>query len=443
MLLSYSLISSFILGFGFLAYRLVMAGERQHSFNRSFILLIYGVSLILPFLLLSIIMRHPVSPSGLSTIEIGQLSGGIMEPSGESMHYGWFTSESLARLIFRIYIVGMLLTAGYSIFGAVMLWNIIRKGERIEFDHFTLVLVDSPNVAPFSWKRSVIMSRSDYKDAGNMILLHECAHLRLSHWADLVVAQIVLCLQWYNPAAWTLREDLKAVHEYQADEAVLSSGIDLRQYQMLLIKKAVGSRFQSLANSLNHSKLKKRVTMMYKKKTSAKRRLGALLLVPALAAGCAVTAIPAVAGVLESFAVSGPSVSSAQASVLSRSSNPEAPAGDDKEIYMSVEQSAEFPGGQGALMQYLTQNMRYPEEAYKANEQGRVIVKFVIGADGTVSDAQIIKGVSPSIDKEALRIVSGMPKWIPGKVNGKAVASWFNLPLSFKLQDNTPKEENK
>lgn len=94
-------------------------------------------------------------------------------------------------------------------------------------------------------------------------------------------------------------------------------------------------------------------------------------------------------------------------------------------------------------MQYLTQNMRYPEEAYKANEQGRVIVKFVIGADGTVSDAQIIKGVSPSIDKEALRIVSGMPKWIPGKVNGKAVASWFNLPLSFKLQDNTPKEENK
>ncbi len=183
--------------------------------------------------------------------------------------------------------------------------------------------------------------------------------------------------------------------------------------------------------------------MMYKKKTSAKRRLGALLLVPALAAGCAVTAIPAVAGVLESFAVSGPSVSSAQASVLSRSSNPEAPAGDDKEIYMSVEQTAEFPGGQGALMQYLTQNMRYPEEAYKANEQGRVIVKFVIGADGTVSDAQIIKGVSPSIDKEALRIVSGMPKWIPGKVNGKAVASWFNLPLSFKLQDNTPKEENK
>ncbi len=183
--------------------------------------------------------------------------------------------------------------------------------------------------------------------------------------------------------------------------------------------------------------------MMYKKKTSAKRRLGALLLVPALAAGCAVTAIPAVAGVLESFAVNAPSVSSAQEAGASQTSNLETSAGDDKEIYKSVEQTAEFPGGQGDLLQYLMQNMKYPEEAYKANEQGRVIVKFVIGADGTVSDAQVIKGVSPSLDKEAIRVVSTMPKWIPAKVNGKSVASWFNLPISFKLQDNTPKEENK
>ena len=93
------------------------------------------------------------------------------------------------------------------------------------------------------------------------------------------------------------------------------------------------------------------------------------------------------------------------------------------------------------LFQSLNQNVRYPEEAFLANEQGRVIVKFIVEADGTIGDAQLVHGVSPSLDQEALRVVKTMPKWTPAKVNGKPVASWFNLPITFKLQDNTPKED--
>ena len=105
------------------------------------------------------------------------------------------------------------------------------------------------------------------------------------------MAQLVAVFQWYNPAAWLMREELKAVHEYQADSGVISSGVNPREYQMLLIKKAVGARFPSLANSLNHSKLKKRITMMYNPKTSASRRLRVLALAPAFAAAVLVTDI--------------------------------------------------------------------------------------------------------------------------------------------------------
>lgn len=185
--------------------------------------------------------------------------------------------------------------------------------------------------------------------------------------------------------------------------------------------------------------------MMYKKKTSTRRRITALLVLPALAAGCAVTAIPAVADVIRTFALSSTAsiaVSDAPGAALtSTSSSADNNKTDRKEVYTAVEVLAEPPGGMSGLMQYLNQNVRYPEEAFLANEQGRVIVKFIVEADGSISDAQVINSISPSLDQEALRVVKTMPKWTPAKVNGKAVASWFHLPITFKLQDNTPKEE--
>ncbi|MDE6204653.1 MAG: M56 family metallopeptidase, partial [Duncaniella sp.] len=157
-------------------------------------------------------------------------------------------------------------------------------------------------IAPFSVMRVIVMSRCDYDEAGEMIFEHERNHVRLYHWADLLMAQAVAALQWYNPAAWLMREELKAVHEYQADAGVMRSGLNIKQYQMLLIKKAVGARFPSLANSLNHSKLKKRITMMYNSRTSTTRRLRALVLVPALGGALLVTNLPAVAEVFDSVA---------------------------------------------------------------------------------------------------------------------------------------------
>lgn len=107
---------------------------------------------------------------------------------------------------------------------------------------------------------------------------------------------------------------------------------------------------------------------------------------------------------------------------------------EPEQIFTAVEQQAQFPGGQSALMKYLSSNIRYPESAQQNDIQGRVIVKFVVEKDGSIGQAQVVKGVDRSLDQEALRVVKKMPKWQPGKNNGVAVRSWFTLPVTFKLQ---------
>lgn len=106
----------------------------------------------------------------------------------------------------------------------------------------------------------------------------------------------------------------------------------------------------------------------------------------------------------------------------------------NEEIFITVEQPAEFPGGQSALMKWLSNNMHYPEAAKQNDIQGRVIVTFVVEKDGTIGDAKVSRSVDPDLDREALRLVKKMPAWQPGKNEGVAVASYFNLPITFRLQ---------
>ncbi|MDE5997997.1 MAG: hypothetical protein K2G77_07290, partial [Muribaculaceae bacterium] len=235
MLLSYSLISSVILAFGFIAYRLLLAGQSQHALNRSLLMMIYGISLIAPLVILSIILHHPESYAGEGTLEIGELTGGILEAGDRRTSI--FNFAFTRRILFLIYAAGVAITSVYFVFGLATLGRIISKGERTEFGTFMLILVDdSCRTAPFSWGRSIVMTHRDYEDNGDMILLHEHSHLRRLHWIDLVTAYATICIQWYNPFAWAMRDQLKAVHEYQVDEMVMESGVDRKEYQILLLK---------------------------------------------------------------------------------------------------------------------------------------------------------------------------------------------------------------
>ncbi|MBP5509075.1 MAG: M56 family metallopeptidase, partial [Prevotella sp.] len=486
----------------------------------------------------------------------------------------------------------------------------------------------------FSWMNYIVLSRSDYEAQDASVLAHERGHIRQHHSADVLLVDILSALQWFNPAMWMLRQDLRAIHEYEADAAVLSQGINMRQYQYLLIQKAIATCGYSVANGITHSTLKNRINMMLThKKTNRASWLKLLALLPIVGVALALNAETVndyvYAGTLQQqqkkivkkgrkkaqvkinnttievktetepaedrpyalhavvdqygritglssegkpdsrqpleftigriffddrlatleevrnykslgyelfeiihrpnsagdpkwnykdkegilvfrqakqeakdapklifgepngpeplLVLDGKVVSKEQVMALDQSTidhinvlkysedkkdllrvygdkfNADTSNGiifiitkeyaksderkkdyvvvvksKDKEaekelVFDVVEHMPEFPGGTGELMKYVSMNVRYPEVALKAGTQGRVIVNFIVEADGSISNANIQKGVSEELDKEALRVIESMPKWIPGMQNGKAVRVNYALPVTFSL----------
>ena len=256
-LMIYSLKVGVCLAVFYLFFKLLLSRETFHRFNRIVVLGAMFLSFVLPLCVITVYREIPVLPE----IPDGEAVATVFaEPLSEP-----FPWEMLAGAAFLLGAAATLLWTLCSLIGVLRL---IRGGrrERLE-DGAVLVRTERP-VTPFSWGRYIVMSERDLAENGGAILLHERAHLRLRHSLDLIVTDVAGCLQWFNPAMWLLRRELRAIHEYEADEAVLDSGVDARSYQMLLIKKAAGGRWYSIANSFNHSKLKNRITMMLRKRSS-------------------------------------------------------------------------------------------------------------------------------------------------------------------------------
>ena len=286
------------------------------------------------------------------------------------------------------------------------------------------------DVAPLSYFRHIVVSEEDMRSNAREILTHERAHIRLGHSLDLVLMNLLIVVQWWNPASWLLRRELQQIHEYEADEAVLKEGVDARQYQLLLIRKSVGNQLFSMANNLNHNSLKQRIRMMKKQKQSPWLSLKVLAMVP-------VAAVLAVACGQKSDNADEPLTVGVE--VPSEGTSPEVAvvgyeSAEAGKVFDVVEQMPEYTGGTAELMKYLSQNLKYPKESEAAGEQGRVIVTFVVETDGRTTDARVVKSVSPLLDAEALRVVQAMPTWKPGMQSGEAVRVKYTVPVTFKLQ---------
>lgn len=180
-----------------------------------------------------------------------------------------------------VYLTGVVCTLFLFLLSTIRMLRLIHGSKKVKYKQYTLALTSLP-IGSFSWGRTIVLSEVDY-DHSAEILLHEEIHLRSRHTIDLVVMQVFLILFWFHPAIWLLKRELQEIHEYEADNGVINGGIDATKYQLLLVKKAVGTRLYSMANSFNHSKLKKRITMMLRKRTSGWARVKLLLFVPVLA----------------------------------------------------------------------------------------------------------------------------------------------------------------
>ena len=440
--LVYILKSALCLAAFYLFYRLLLSRETFHRFNRLALLGVLVLSCMLP--LAEVSMKHP-SEVGQTMLSLEQwllmmAAAPVAEtvPDAAHMEVPWVQGLLLVYVAGAVFFV---LRGGYSLLRLLALLRSAKREDaagHVSGCKGVCLLVHDRPIAPFSWMRCVVISRKDLEEDGRAILTHELAHIRRGHSWDLLLADLCIFLQWFNPAAWLLKQELQSVHEYEADEAVLASGVNAKEYQLLLIKKAVGTRLYSLANSFNHSKLKKRITMMTKRKSSPWARAKYLYVLPLAAVAVVAFARPEVSGVTNEIAAAKVSdlsaivkgnvpesvVSQPDTLVTSRLKDKVA----DAVAHEGVDQSPEFPGGSEALRKYMKDNMRHP---LVDTRSGNVIIQFTVDEEGRVVNPKLLRGLDEEFDAEAIRLVEAMPRWKPGMKDGKPVPVQFTLPIFF------------
>ena len=297
-LLIYILKSAVCLAVFYLFYKLLMSRETFHRFNRFSLLGLMIICSIIPFAKIS--MDTPVETAQVEiSIDESLMMPVITDADIVTTANDTSTIEHITIFAAIIYIIGILFFAVKEILQFRKVLNITRKGKEEDINLYVKdstgnikLIVTDEKVSPFSWINRIVISRTDLEENGREILCHEMAHISNHHSIDLILADICILLQWFNPASWLIKSELQNVHEFEADETVIRNGIDAKNYQLLLIKKAVGSRLYSIANSFNHSKLKKRITMMMKKKSSPWARAKYLYVLPLAAVAVAAFAHP-------------------------------------------------------------------------------------------------------------------------------------------------------
>ena len=367
------------------------------QFNRFVLLAITVLSFILPWINIPEITSQ-LAPSETISIQLEEINVMI---SGKvlSENISWKTILAI------IYLSGAVTCLLYKMIDLVRLIRFIPRGCLwVHTENGIHIHCHAHDVVPFSWMNHIVISEKDYEENGQNILLHEQAHIACGHSWDILWLSFMEVLQWFNPFVWMLSKEIQDIHEYEADLTVLRKGINARDYQLLIIQKVVGSGSYTFANNFNHSSLKKRITMMIKEKSNPWARLKYLYILP-IAAICMIAC-----------------TQSAKSTA------------SDYITYEAVEEKPEYPGGMGELSKLLSSNLKYPLKSQENGVQGEVLVQFVVDKEGNVEEVTVFKGVDPYLDAEALRVIKMMPKWKPGKHEGKEVNVKCTIPVGFRLQ---------
>ena len=514
----------------YLFYRLLLSRETFHRFNRIALLGILILSCAIPFV--EVTMKEPMEVSQqLLTWEELLLMADLNRTA--TIEAAPVSAITWREVLLMVYLLGIVFFFLRNVWSLTRMLRLIKGSNLVRQENGITLITHQKKIAPFSWMKFVVISEKDLKENGEEILTHEYAHIRKRHSIDLLIADICIFFQWFNPASWLLKQELQNIHEFEADESVIAQGIDAKKYQLLLIKKAVGTRLYSMANSFNHSSLKKRITMMIRKKSNPWARVKYLYVLPLATVAVTVFARPEVSQPLEEISnikVSDLSDAMKTYTDKNQQNNQSAPdkkirlsmkvvdetgqpvpqatvvitntsngtltdddghfsleVGEDQSLWISyvgmesknisvkdcikqtdktirltsatneldltvspsapkpavqngetftvVEQMPEYPGGMKALMGYLAENIQYPAECQRAGIQGRVIVQFVVKADGSLDNFEIKRSVNPLLDAEALRVIKTTPKWKPGTQHGKPVDVKFTIPVTFSLPD--------
>ena len=440
----YILKSSVCLVLFYLFFRLLLSKETFHRFNRMALLGVLFFSLLIPCI--EVTTRHQVEvQQAVLSIEQLLLMAELEATPANVGAVQETSAISWVQIVLLVYLAGILFLACRNIYSLICLFRLIHSGKHEKLEKGVTLVVHNQEIAPFSWMNYIVISRKDLEENGREILIHEMAHIHHRHSVDLLVADICIFFQWFNPGAWLLKQELQNVHEYEADETVINEGVNAKEYQLLLIKKAVGTRLYSMANSFNHSKLKKRITMMLKEKSNPWARLKYLYVLPLAAIAVTAFARPEISQ--KAKEISAVKVNDLAEIVQEKVLQDTVKVSKDEKkddlvvsgvkskeeeeivIFEVVEQMPEYPGGMSALQKYLSEKIAGSPMKGKAG--GRVMVGFTVAETGKIKDVRVLQSDEASLNQEAERIVSEMPDWIPGKQRGRPVPVKYTVPIRF------------
>jgi TonB family protein len=419
----YLLQSASILAVMYSVYWIFLRKDTFFHVNRFYLIATVLCSILVPMFNFSFMAGKPDSTL-MVLLEPVLITPEKVE-NATSSHLSWFGIAGI------IYLTGVFIFTLRFLVQLIQLLALVKRNKITHQDGANLVFVDS-GYSPFSFFNLIFIRQEFYIDGKlTPVIEHEKIHIHQYHTLDLILIEIAVILQWFNPFAWFLGRSVKSVHEFLADEGVLKLGFRRSDYQSLILNEAMGLQINNLTNNFNVSLLKNRIKMMTKTRSDS----WSLVKV-----GFALPAILAIVFFFPAGSAKLPAQDNPQQSTL-KESRTVSQAGEDSndKVFEVVETMPSYPGGMDAMIQYLVANIKYPEEAKKNKITGTVFVTFIVEKDGSINKVKILQGIGAGCDEEAMRVVAGMPKWSPGLDKGKPVRVMFNLPIKFSLDDKPKK----
>lgn len=464
--------------FGF--YKLMFSSDTFFSWRRASLIGMYFVAILVPGLNFSYWINKSVGMLSIANEYATIILPTVSITPGKGGSLNW---ESTATTLYIMMVSLLFLRFLWQLFSIVRLKN---KCKTAEIDGKKVYLLETED-GPFSFFNWIFINQSKHNQKEiTEIMTHELTHCRQQHTLDILLSELFSLVFWANPFVWLLKREVRLNLEYLADHNVLASGTNSKEYQYHLLGLAFRKNVATISNNFNVLPLKKRINMMNKKRTKGIAKAKYALYIPLAVALLIVSNIETVAhniakvskaistdkasveqqkkvalpsesktttlqesqkNVLSTEAIESTSnkvealtdsrnaeITTQEVGITTEIANEEPteqnPKKAPRKVYITAE---EMPTFNGNLNQWLLENMKYPSEAVKNKEQGRVVVQFIVTEEGEIMEPKVIRSVSPLLDKEALRVVSSMPKWKPGKANGKPIAVHYILPVSFVL----------
>ncbi|MEA3445338.1 MAG: M56 family metallopeptidase [Bacteroidota bacterium] len=409
----------------YFAYSLFLQRDTHFSLIRVYLLFSVLFSLILPYINISIPVGETVLPGHILLDSINITSSYISEVLS--------TRAMLSRIIIIVYFIGVaFLLARFIVKLSQLLFIVYQNGISIYMDQ-KVVFVNN-DIAPFSFFNLIFVSKK--QEHLNEILIHEKAHVRQFHSIDIIVIELLCILQWFNPVVWMYKQSMQSVHEFLADREVILEKGDTLNYQKILFTQATGLAYNSIVNNFNKSLLKKRLIMMKKEESKKWAGLRVVLIVPVVAI------------LLISFSGINANSFNFVNDFSPQIVNDTIKKVSENGVFTVVDEMPVFSrGGEQGLKKFIATNVKYPATSRKEGIQGKVYVQFNVDEKGNVVDVKesrtdakkpdkkgkMIACKAPELTKEALRVISSLPKFSPGIQKGRAVKVSFTIPINFLL----------